>query len=181
MALSRYSDTLASDQMSQTYSGQFKAPVGQRGGRLRVASGKWTNGSDTTTIVSGVHYVTFFTLHENDRIWDMYAYGNGALASGISINVGVAQWDNETGLGDIVSADEFANGLTLPVTAAHAVSVINEAGGATVGRPLGQTIAEYTGVACTGNTWGVIAQFSSGAINVADLELGVYCYYTSGD
>lgn len=171
-----YSDTMSSNQLTSTWDSQFRADQSLRGSRLRIASGNWTNGSDIST-VNAAAVIVAYILKDTDRVWDLFAYGNGA-ETGITVNVGVYQWSSQDGLGAVADADEFATLLTIGSTAANAVSVFDEA--AVTGRRRGQTLAELTGVACTGNEWAVCLG-TSGAINAADFEIGSYCYYTAGD
>ena len=171
-----FSDTMASNQLTSTWDSQFKGDQSKRGSRLRIASGNWTNGADVST-VGGSAVIVAYTLRDTDRVWDLFAFG-GAEETSITVNVGVYQWSSESGLGAVADADEFASALTIGSTAANAVSVFDEA--AATGRSRGQTLAELTGVSCTGNEWAVCL-VTSGAIDAADFDLGSFCYYTAGD
>lgn len=172
-----YSDTMSSNQLTSTWDSQFRADQSLRGSRLRIASGNWTNGSDTSTVDASAVIVAYI-LRDTDRVWDLFAYGNGEEDDSITVNVGVYQWSSQTGLGAAADADEFATALTIGQTAATSVSVFDEAG--VTGRRRGQTLAELTGVTCAGNEWAVCL-VTSGAIDQADYEIGSYCYYTAGD
>ena len=97
-----YSDTMGSNQLTSTWDNQFKGDQSKRGSRLRIASGNWTNGSDTSTVASSAVIVAY-TLRDTDRVWDLFAYG-GAEETSITVSVGVYQWSSESGLQLVVLA-----------------------------------------------------------------------------
>lgn len=187
-----YSDTLSSNQMSTVYDSRFKPDPLKVGSRLRIASGHWTNGTNVTAAAEVTqHFIFLYTLRDTDRVWDLFAYGGGEETN-VGIDIGIAQWYSDStrpannrltkaysdNFGLPSDADAFASLLTIGSSATNATSVFDEQG--TTGRKRGQTISELTGINCVGNEWVIFALTkTNSAIDVANYNIGSFCYYTS--
>ena len=172
-----YSDTFASNQMSTTYDDQFKTNENKprQGSLWRIASGHWTNGSDSGGQTAA--NVAMFTLKDTDRLWDLFAYGAGE-ETGITLNIGVHQWSSETGIGPLAIWSAFASAVDIGSTATNAISIFDESDFGSIGRQRGQLLSDLTGVACEGNEWAV-TMTASGLSNVPNHNFGALGYYTS--
>lgn len=90
----------------------FRAAAGFANGRLRVS------GSRITRLLTTSDVARMISLRSTDRLWALYAWGNGAAAAG-ACDVGL-HYGGTSHNGAVLDADFFASAITAPSSAAFA-------------------------------------------------------------